>query len=294
MTSQRGQTTAEYMGMLLVVAATIAALVTSDVPGAVARGVERQVCEIATQRGCDPAPRSSRPIFVGDPRSRTARRPSATISRRPPPPDREPLAGPPAPDWQRPPQGEVDDYGGGLDELIFGAEYAVIDGEVVELRENGIGGVIRKVGRLLGVGKRAWEAAKQRAKPLRINPGLLLAAEKVARVRARELQNLLPQIERERFKTMAVGVGRDPSGRLRVVIGTNNPNGNLPRAVKGAIKKGEQVAEEMGRGHAEEQVLRWMAANNLKPITMGAGRPICPACADAIARSGATAASRLK
>lgn len=82
---------------------------------------------------------------------------------------------------------------------------------------------------MLGVGKRAWQAAKVRAKPLGINPGLLLASEKMARVRARQLQQLLPRIERERFKTIAVGLGKDQRGVLRLVVGTNNKNGTLPR-----------------------------------------------------------------
>lgn len=50
----------------------------------------------------------------------------------------------------------------------------------------------------------------------------------------------------------------------------------------------------MGEGHAEEQILRWMFAHEWQPITVAAGRPICTRCADAIARSGATAASALK
>ncbi len=195
----------------------------------------------------------------------------------------------------RPAQGEVNDYRGGLEDLVFGPQYVLIDGRILELEQNGPGGLFRGLLRSLGVGRRAFQAAKVRAKPLGLNPGLLLAAEKIARVRARQLTQLLPPIERERFKTIAVGIGRDRHGVLRIVIGTNNRNGTLPGALRAAVQRSrEPVATGMGSGHAEVQVVRWMLVNRWRPITVGAGRPICPECADAIARVGATAASVLK
>jgi hypothetical protein len=200
-----------------------------------------------------------------------------------------------APKLLRPPQGEVNDYKGGLDDLVFGPEYVVFRGRVVKLEQNGIGNLLRELVRYLGVGKRAYKAAKERARPLGLNPGLLLASEKIARVRARQLQQLLPPIERERFKTIAVAIGRDPQGSLRLVIGTNNRNSVLPKALQPIIaRSGEMVATGMGQGHAEVQILRWMLMNRWRAITVGAGRPICAECADAIARAGATAASALK
>jgi hypothetical protein len=82
---------------------------------------------------------------------------------------------------------------------------------------------------------------------------------------------------------------------MRLVIGTNNKNGVLPRSIAAEVGRSRQtVATGMGIGHAEVQVLRWMRVQGWKPITVGAGRDICPRCADAIARAGATAASRLK
>lgn len=199
-----------------------------------------------------------------------------------------------APTLLRPPQGEVNDYKGGLEDLVFGPEYVVIRGRIVEVQQSGVGKLFRELARHLGVGKRAYNAAKARARPLR-NPGLLLTAEKIARVRARQLQQMLPRIERERFKTIAVGIGRDSRGVLRLVIGINNKNGTLPRSLAAAIgRSGETVATGMGAGHAEVQILRWMLVNRWRPVTVGAGRPICAECADAIARSGATAASALK
>lgn len=178
---------------------------------------------------------------------------------------------------------------------VFGPEYVVFRGRVIALKQNGPGKLFRELARHMGVGRRAYVAATARAKPLNLNPGLLLASEKITRVRARQLQQFLPRIERERFKTIAVAIGRDPQGGLRLVIGTNNKNGTLPRSLAAVIgRSGETVATGMGAGHAERQVLRWMLVNRWRPITVGAGRPICTECADAIARSGATAASPLK
>jgi hypothetical protein len=194
-----------------------------------------------------------------------------------------------------PAQGEVNDYRGGLTDLVFGPEYIVYRGRIIEVQQSGPGKAAKSFVRILGVGRRAYNAARVRAKPLSLNPGLLLAAEKIARVHARQLQQLLPSIERERFKTIAVGIGRDRQGVLRLVIGTNNRNGTLPASLRGIVdRSGETVATGMGSGHAEVQVLRWMLVNRWRPITVGAGRPICAECADAIARTGATAASALK
>ena len=65
-----GQTAAEYMGVLLVVAAIIAALVTSDIGIAIAREVHRQICAIAGGDGLRhrprrPCGRRSRPTRTG-------------------------------------------------------------------------------------------------------------------------------------------------------------------------------------------------------------------------------------
>jgi hypothetical protein len=49
---QRGQTAAEYLGVLLLVAAIVAALVASDIGAKVAGGIDNAVCTIA-QLGCD-------------------------------------------------------------------------------------------------------------------------------------------------------------------------------------------------------------------------------------------------
>jgi Bacterial TSP3 repeat len=62
MRSQRGQTAAEYMGVLLVVSVIIAAVSTTNVGTAIARQLDRLVCEISEEKNCEAPPtRAGRP-----------------------------------------------------------------------------------------------------------------------------------------------------------------------------------------------------------------------------------------
>ncbi len=54
--SQAGQTAAEYLGVLVVVAAVIGALATADPGRAVASGIQDAICRVAGSPGCDPGP----------------------------------------------------------------------------------------------------------------------------------------------------------------------------------------------------------------------------------------------
>lgn len=109
--------------------------------------------------------------------------------------------------------------------------------------------------------------------------------------RAITLQESLPEACKGRV-TMAVGIGQDSSNELRTVIGTSEPNGYLRPSVRSALQGGEELAP--GLSHAERDIVGYMRYNDIRPITVGAGRPICPACADAINDAGATPATPLK
>ncbi|MFI7603243.1 RHS repeat-associated core domain-containing protein [Actinoplanes sp. NPDC049681] len=109
--------------------------------------------------------------------------------------------------------------------------------------------------------------------------------------RAAELQEALPAASRGRV-TMGVGEGVDASGTTRTVIGTSEPNGYLRPGVRDMVRPGEEVAT--GTGHAEANILDYMKANGITPGQVGAGRPICPACASAIENAGARPGSPLK
>jgi filamentous hemagglutinin len=91
---------------------------------------------------------------------------------------------------------------------------------------------------------------------------------------------------------MGVGEGVDANGVPRTVVGTSEPNGYLRPGVRDAIAPGEEVAT--GAGHAEVSILDYMRENGIKPMVVGAGRPICPACASAIEDAGAIPGSPLK
>lgn len=67
--TQAGQTAAEYLGLLLVVAAIVAALATSSVPESIASGVRDAICRIVGTEGCGPAPEAR----VADPGELTDR-----------------------------------------------------------------------------------------------------------------------------------------------------------------------------------------------------------------------------
>jgi hypothetical protein len=91
---------------------------------------------------------------------------------------------------------------------------------------------------------------------------------------------------------MAVGIGRDLEGNLRTVVGASAPGGYLREGV--ILKEGEELAR--GNSDTERNILSYMSAglDPIKPISVSAGRPICPECAEAIANAGATVASELR
>ena len=91
--------------------------------------------------------------------------------------------------------------------------------------------------------------------------------------------------------TMGVGVGRDADGTLRVVVGTNEPNGYLRPGV--SLQEGEELATGLTH-QAEQNILLYMKANGIEPIAVGASRPICPACTEVIWKLDVIPATPLK
>lgn len=112
--------------------------------------------------------------------------------------------------------------------------------------------------------------------------------------RASQLQNSVSPNARGRV-AMGVGVGRDTSGRTRVVVGGSEDGGYLRRGVR--LNDGEELAT--GPFHAERNILQYMEDNAITPEYVGAGIPICDTpipgapngCAGSIADSGAQAAT---
>jgi hypothetical protein len=112
--------------------------------------------------------------------------------------------------------------------------------------------------------------------------------EQVVARRAGELQEQLPEKSRGRV-TMAVGIV-DDNGTKTTIVGTSEPRGYLRPGV--SLEKGEVVAP--GNGHAETDIIDWAEQRERSVITIGAGRPICPTCAEEIRRVDAQPATRLK
>ena len=110
----------------------------------------------------------------------------------------------------------------------------------------------------------------------------------VASSRANTLQHALPQGTQGRV-TMAAGVVEDASGTRQILIGTSEPNGYIRPPVRPLINPNETVVN--GIGHAEANIVDWANANNQQVIAVGAGRPICPVCAQIIKNAGAIIAS---
>jgi filamentous hemagglutinin len=106
---------------------------------------------------------------------------------------------------------------------------------------------------------------------------------------AEDLQSSVPASTQGRI-TMGVGTGYDDSGALRTVVGTSEKAGYLRRGV--TLIPGEELAT--GTGHAEASILEYMKANGIAPDLIGAGRPICAACADLLDGAGASPATPLK
>jgi filamentous hemagglutinin len=89
---------------------------------------------------------------------------------------------------------------------------------------------------------------------------------------------------------MSVAIVEDVSGTRSVLIGTSEPGGYLRPGVQ--LRPGESLIP--GLGHAEEDIINYAKANNLKVIEIGATRPVCPTCVRTITLSGARITTPIK
>lgn len=335
---QHGQTSVEYVGVLLIVVAVVAVLLSAGIGEAVGAKVEQAICAVLTDRGLGEcaggtsSPGGEEPGVARDAglqkplTGREGRGMDSVAAERAALPATQVAALVPASasggaetcfasssGCDPGPKGAIVEPGpdvapeaeqeGGFDEAFLGppeGNWILQDGKLVQLLENGVGGgAIRALGRVVGLGAKALNAAKARVARLGmtgVGAQGLLASERAARTQAAALQGMLPKIVRERYVTMGVGIGRDSSGALRVVVGQSGRAGPLHPAVREAVQKSGAIVARgpKGKADAEIRILEHMAANGLRPVTVAAGRPICPQCAAAIARARATAASRLK
>lgn len=89
---------------------------------------------------------------------------------------------------------------------------------------------------------------------------------------------------------MAAALTANKDEQLTMLIATSEPRGYLRAGVL-------LIAAELlvpGNGHAEQDVVDFVERNAMTLLAIGATRPICPDCADAIERTGAAVATELR
>jgi len=113
--------------------------------------------------------------------------------------------------------------------------------------------------------------------------------EGAAHARASELQGMLGEGQRGRV-TMGAGVVEDTNGTRQMVIGTSEDDEYLRSEVRDSVRESGQTVAP-GEKHAEQNIVDWAQGNEQKVVTVGAGRPVCDECAEAIEGAGGTVAS---
>jgi filamentous hemagglutinin len=73
---------------------------------------------------------------------------------------------------------------------------------------------------------------------------------------------------------MGVGVGTNADGNETVLIGTSELRGYLRPGV--TLEPGETMVS--GTGHAEADIINYAKNNGISLPSIGATRPVCPAC----------------
>ena len=111
--------------------------------------------------------------------------------------------------------------------------------------------------------------------------------------RAATLQNALPDGSKGRT-TMAVGIVEDGSGIRQTIVGTSEKNGYLRPEVRALVQENNWTVANGFSLHAEQNVVQFAQTNNYRVIAVGAGRAICPSCANCIENAGGIIASPMK
>jgi hypothetical protein len=112
------------------------------------------------------------------------------------------------------------------------------------------------------------------------NPELYIAS------RITDLRAAIPANSRG-YITMGVAVAEDANGARVVLISTSEPRGYLRPGV--TLKPGEVLVR--GNGHAEADIVAYAQANGLRVVSIGATRPVCASCQNAIGTTTATTAT---
>jgi len=104
--------------------------------------------------------------------------------------------------------------------------------------------------------------------------------------RVTDLRAAMPANSRG-YITMGVAVAEDANGARVVLISTSEPRGYLRPGV--TLKPGEVLVR--GTGHAEADIVSFAQASGYRVISIGATRPVCASCQNAISTTPATTAT---
>lgn len=77
---------------------------------------------------------------------------------------------------------------------------------------------------------------------------------------------------------MGVGIAQDSKGNIYTLIGTSEPRGYL----RPGVTLNEDEIMTVGTGHAEIDILNHAQENGWNLLGVGATRPVCPNCQDAL------------
>ena len=105
------------------------------------------------------------------------------------------------------------------------------------------------------------------------NPSSLVAQ------RVEELGAQIPANSRSRI-TMGVAVVEDVNGSRAVVVSTSERGGYLRSGV--TLREGETLVKGPAGSHAEADIVKYAADNELTIVAIGATRPVCGNCVDII------------
>ncbi|GIW80329.1 MAG: hypothetical protein KatS3mg105_2136 [Gemmatales bacterium] len=112
----------------------------------------------------------------------------------------------------------------------------------------------------------------------------------VVTTRVGELRAAIPTAQQGRI-TMGVAVVEDANGVRSVLVSTSEPRGYLRPGV--TLRPGENDGC-WNRPHAEADIIAYAEANNLRVIDIGATRPVCVPCQNAINPTGANISTPLR
>jgi hypothetical protein len=110
----------------------------------------------------------------------------------------------------------------------------------------------------------------------------------VVTTRVGELRGAIPTAQQGRI-TMGVAVVEDANGVRSVLVSSSEARGLRPGVT---LQPGEILVR--GTGHAEANIIAHAQANNLRVVDIGATRPVCVPCQDAINPTGANISTPLR